>query len=181
MTCVIGIFDRSSVSRPSMVIPPAPAPPSNGRKPTAAAPVTPGSVRTRRRISSYTARRFGWVKYGPFDGSFGCGSHKRAVSTLCGSNPRSTCCRRQKLRTSSAAPTSSTSASANSVTTSVDRTRPRPEEAPREPSLSASLTSAFEYCTAGIVPKTIAVRKVVSAVNASTWPSMAISLLRGSP
>ena len=46
--------------------------------------------------------------------------------------------------------------------------RPRPLDAPRPPSLSASLTSVFENCSAGSVPKTIAVVNVRIAVNAST-------------
>ena len=116
------------------------------------------------------------MKYGPLSGIFGCGSQRRAVSTDAGLNPRLTCCSRQKLWTSSAAPTSSTSASANSPTTRMLRRRVvRPAAlADRAASRITWCRSACDPWIAGASPNRTPVTIDRLAVNASTTPSTPI-------
>ena len=78
-------------------------------------------------------------------------------------------CRTKKVRTVNPALTSSTTDSATSITTS--RPRVRPPCAPAlvlRPALSASVTSAFEVCSAGTRPKTMPVTSDTPSEKSST-------------
>jgi hypothetical protein len=89
--------------------------------------------------------------------------------TPSGLKPSGTCCSATRLRTSSAAPISSTVASASSAAASpfLNTGRP-PPVAERPASFSAVLTSVFAACHAGARPKTTPVSSVTPIANATT-------------
>ena len=80
-----------------------------------------------------------------------------------------------KLRISSAAPTSSTSASAVSTTTSAERTRLCLTAVPERPLASFNVVtrSGFDVCSAGKSPKMTPVTTARPSVNATTRQSSA--------
>jgi hypothetical protein len=97
-----------------------------------------------------TVTRFPCSKYGPADGSFGCGSHTRMVSTSVVAKPVSTDCSFHRLRTSRPAPASSTSAMATCATTRMLRARARaPPGTPFPADFKCSLTSVRADWMAG--------------------------------
>src|SRR5262245_40171536 len=105
----------------------------------------------------------------------------RAVSTDEGSNPRFTRCSRQKLWTRSPAPTSSTSASANSPTTS--RLRRRAALAATDADgVDSRITCCRSTCDpwiAGASPKSTPVSSESAAVKPSTLASTVTPFSRG--
>ncbi len=78
------------------------------------------------------------------------------------------------MRTVRPALTSSTTDNATSITTSRLRVRPPCVSAPvLRPARSASVTSAFEVCSAGTRPKTMPVSNDTTSENRSTGTLMA--------
>ena len=104
-----------------------------------------------------------------------CGSVSdiRSVSTLCDSNPGFTARNFMNERISSEAPTSSTSASATSTTTRIERVLFWRKPLPDRPllSLSVRLRSTRDAWSAGNRPKTTPVTSDTAMVNATTRQS----------
>ena len=83
--------------------------------------------------------------------------------------PGSMFCRTKNVRTVRPALTSSTTDSATSITTSRLRVRPPCAPAPvLRPARSASVTSAFDVCSAGTSPNTMPVSSDTASENSST-------------
>ena len=152
--------------------------PSKGNRLAAPTTSTPGSCASRLVARSNQATQR--ARSASLGSPFGPGSDARSVSTCSARMPGSTARSLTKLRSMSPVPTSSTSDSATSATTSVLRSRPRVELVPRVPSLSASFRSGREPASAGARPKPTPVTSATAMVNASTRPSSATSLARGS-
>ncbi len=144
-------------------------------------PTCPTSARRRFSRFRQNSARAPWVKYGPVDGSFGCGSQILATVTPRESNPGFTCCSAQKLRTSSAPPTSSTTAIANSATMSTRRARVRSREPlVRPPPTSAVCIALRAACTAGARPNSSPVSSDAPALKSTTVQLSPTSVRRGS-
>ena len=144
-----------------------PYPPSSGTQQVALASSTPGTPRKRStpsRISWSTAADF--ANCGPL-------SDMRIVSTFSASKPGFTAPSAIEVRISRAEPTSSTTASATSLITSMVRAlfwrSPVPERPPL--SLRVALRSGRELCSAGIRPNRMPVNPAARTVNASTRQS----------
>ena len=100
--------------------------------------------------------------------------------TRAGEKPGGTSCSRHRLRTSSVAATSSTTASATWAPMNTSRTRCGTKlPGVRPPSLSVTGIDVDDRCSAGARPKSPAAMTAVMATNASTVPSIRMSAVRG--
>ena len=109
------------------------------------------------------------------------GNATRTVTTLVGSKPGCTFCRRRKLWTSRLALASNTNARTISTTTSRARVRPlcKPSVDPRTFSLSDPVMFGCDARHAGKSPANNAAPRLTSAVNAITRRSGDTSAIRG--
>ena len=125
------------------------------------------TLSTRRTTCVVKALTLAVVEYAP------PASDVWNVNTLRGSRPGSTDRNPTKLRISSAAPTSSTSASAISATTSAERMRLWRTPVPERPlaSFSVDTRSGFEVCSAGNRPNSRPVISETPIVKAMTRQS----------
>jgi len=144
----------------------SPNPPTSGMELVAEAVTTPGSAFSRSRPSRITcATPAVFSNRGPF-------SAISIVSKLCASNPGLTDRSAIKVRISSEAPTSNTSANETSLITSAERTMRwrMPLPAPLLLSFIEELRSGFEAASAGISPNKIPVSSEMPSVNSATRP-----------
>ncbi len=153
----------------------------SGTQQLALASTTPGSARRRSRpfVTSCCTACGSWYRDPASD--------IRIVSTFVASKPGSTPPSAAADRISSAAPTSSTSASATSVTTRIERALFWRKPVPERPLLSFSVLvrSAWEPWSAGIRPNRRPVTSDTASVKARTRQSSPTSApnspTRGSP
>ena len=141
--------------------------------------VTPGTA---------CKRSCNWLKKADWrapSGYVSAGKNRRNVSNPLGRNPSSTCCSDAKLRNIKPAPMTSTTANANSATTSERRRTKRadPAVARCPPSRNAIPTLPGERWNTGASPKrtpaTMETRKVNSNTDASSPTSLSRGMLSG--